>query len=76
MSKNPSSTLSAKDESKQAPLRPTKFGTFVAGTIVGACFASLTTFVVSVSGPAAGIPLIIGIALVLGAIGVHLGDNQ
>jgi predicted lipid-binding transport protein (Tim44 family) len=61
---------------KQPPLRPTKFGAFIAGLLAGALLLGLTIFVVSVSGAFAGVALIIGVALMAGVIMANMGDDQ
>jgi uncharacterized oligopeptide transporter (OPT) family protein len=58
------------------PLRPTKFGMFVAGICVGAILAYLTAFVISVSGPGAGIAVAIGTAIMLAVAGVQMGADE
>jgi hypothetical protein len=58
------------------PLRPTRFGLFIIGLITGALIAMLIAFVMSVTGVVNGIILILGIALLLGTIGVSMGADK
>jgi hypothetical protein len=58
------------------PLRPTKFGMFVAGLCAGAIIAGLTAFVMSISGVFAGVALAIGTAIILAVAGVQLGADE
>ena len=58
------------------PLRLTMFGMFIICLIAGALIALLVALVMSVTGVANGIALVLGIALLLGTIGVNMGVDK
>jgi hypothetical protein len=58
------------------PLRLTKFGMFIAGIWAGAAILAIIAFVTQVSGPLAGVAVLIGTATMLAVIGVLLGTDE